>query len=458
MKSTRNLICLTTAVVLALGGVSTASSEAHTGHVPGGDASGAAVRAWNEIAVKTLIDLPGPAGGAPPAAQVHVAMVQGAVFDAVNAIGRKHYRSYLLTKRFSARASKDAAVAAAAYGVLREIVSTVPNVPEASRATVLATLATQYGEALALIPDGWSETKGTAAGQAAAAAMIAARADDGRFGPSQWVPNPAPGHWWPQTNPATGQPVLDPTPWVGGVDPFTVKSSSQFRTRGPLRLSSAKWAKEFNEVKAIGAVSGSTRTTTQTYIARWWQSTPVKSWNDVSRELAMRNGLGALETARLLALQNLSGGDAAINCWNDKYHWDFWRPWNAIQRAAEDGNPATTPDPAWLPLIAAPYPDHPSGHLCLDGAHTRILRMFFGDRVAGGFSITSISPFLQPADATTRSFDSFSRVLDEIVEARIWAGLHFRTADLQGKTLGLRVAKYTAAHYLQPVHRHHHHH
>jgi hypothetical protein len=209
-------------------------------------------------------------------------------------------------------------------------------------------------------------------------------------------------------------------------------------------------------VKAIGAVNSTTRTATQTYIARWWQSTPAKSWNEVGRELAMRNGLNALDTARLLALQNLSGGDAAISCWNDKYHWDFWRPWNAIRRAAEDGNPATSPDAAWQPLIAAPYPEHPSGHLCLDGAHTRILRMFFGDTVPGGYSITSLSTFLGAADARTRHFDSFSQALDEIVEARIWAGLHFRTADLQGKGLGLNVARYAASHYLQPVHHHHH--
>jgi hypothetical protein len=457
MRSTRRLIGVVTAVVLALGTASAPSSEAHNGHGHGGHAaSGDAVRAWTEIAVNTLIGLPGPAGGAPPAAQIHVAMVQGAVYDAVNAIGRRHYRPYLLHQHFSAWSSQDAAVAAAAYGVLRDIVSTVPNVPDATRMTTLDTLATQYADALADVPDGWAEEKGIEAGRAAAGAMIADREDDGRFGPSQWVPNTAPGHWWPLTDPATGQPVLDPTPWVGGVEPFVLKSPSQFRTAGPLRLSSTKWAREFNEVKAIGAVNSTVRTVTQTYIARWWQSTSVKSWNDVARDLAMRNDLDALDTARLLALQNLSGADAAISCWYEKYHWDFWRPWNAIPRAAEDRNPATEPDAAWLPLVAAPYPEHPSGHLCLDGAHTRILRMFFGDTIAGGFSITSISTLLDPADARTREFESFSQVLAEIVEARIWAGLHFRTADRQGKALGRNVAQYTATHSLQP-HGHHHH-
>src|SRR3954451_5031989 len=119
----------------------------------------------------------------------------------------------------------------------------------------------------------------------------------------------------------------------------------------------------------------------------------------------MREGLDPLDIARLLALQNLSGADASINCWNDKYHWDFWRPWNAIPRAAEDGNPATEPDITWKPLIAAAYPEHPSGPLCLDVAHTRILRMYFGDTVKGAYSTTSISTFPQLAEPRPRPFD-----------------------------------------------------
>ncbi|MFC7495737.1 MULTISPECIES: vanadium-dependent haloperoxidase [unclassified Nocardioides] len=466
MRSNRMLVGVGTAMVLVLGGVSASTSDAaraRGGHDP---ADGDAVRAWNEIAVNTLIALPGPAGGAPPAAAVHVAMVQGAVYDAVNAISHKHFRPYLLKQRFSPWASEDAAVAAAAYGVLRDIVSTVPSFPEPGRATLLATLATRYSNALAAIPDGPAEDKGVAAGAAAAQAMIEDRVDDGRFGPSQWVPNPAPGHWSPLTDPATGLPVLDPTPWAGGIRPFTMTSSSQFRTPGPLALESAQWAAEYNEVKAIGAANSAVRSTTQTYIARWWQSTPVRSWNEVSRELTTRSDLDALETARLFALQNLSGADASINCWNDKYYWDFWRPWNAIRRGTEDRNAGTEADTGWSPLISAPYPDHPSGHLCLDGANTRILQMFFGDTVPGGFSITSVSTLLQPGDPTVRQFGSFSKVLDELVEARIWAGLHFRTADVQGRALGQNVAGWAASHYLLPLghhrqhhrHGHHHHH
>jgi PAP2 superfamily len=144
-------------------------------------------------------------------------------------------------------------------------------------------------------------------------------------------------------------------------------------------------------------------------------------------------------------MTNLSGADAGINCWNDKYYWDFWRPWAAIQRADEDGNPATQPDPAWRALLTAPYPDHPSGHLCFDGAHLRVMQMFFGtDEI--GFDVTS-SRF--PGEP--RHFDRFSEPLAEIIEARIWAGLHFRTADVQAEMLGRNVAEYMAEHYFQPV-------
>ena len=409
---------------------------------------------WNLTAVNTLTTLPLPAGGAPPASQISMGMVQGAVYDAVNAITPKHHRPYLLKRRFAATASKDAAVATAAYMVLSNIVSTVPaSISFPTRASVLQSLASQYAASLSAIPDSPFKTQGVAAGNAAAEAMIAAREGDGRFGPSQWVPNSAPGHWQPLVNPATGQPILDPTPWVGGVKPFLMQSSSQFRTAGPLALGSAAYAAEFNEVKALGSINSTVRTTTQTYIARWWQSTPVASWNAVERDLIGRERFDIADSARLLAMANLSAADAGINCWNDKYYWDFWRPWNAIPRAAEDGNPATTAEAGWTALLTAPYPEHPSGHLCNDGAHVGVLRMFFGDVIEGGYQITSASTFLAPSDPKTRTFGSFSQALAEVIEARIWAGLHYRTGDVQAEQLGRNVANYMAANYFQPVGR-----
>ena len=400
---------------------------------------------WNRIATDTLVAFPLAAGGAPPALQVDMAMTQGAVYDAVNAIDRR-YRPYLLWARFHRKASKDAAAATAAYRVLSDIVATVPtSIPFPNRTGLLATLSTEYAASLAAIPDSRSRTRGIAAGNAAADAMLAARRADGRFGASPWVPNSEPGHWQPLRNP-DGTPMLDPTPWVGGVRPFLLRTSSQFRTAGPQKLSSAAWAKDFNEVKQLGSANSTVRTADQTHIALFWQSNVPPVWNAVARDLVENPayGVGAADSARLFAMLDLAAADAAINCWNDKYYWDFWRPWQAIHEADRDGNPATSPDSSWTALLTAPYPEHPSGHLCLDSASLRVLQMFFRtDRAR--FGVTSAR-----FPGEVRTFDRFSQPLDEITEARIWAGLHYRTADLQSRTLGRKVAHYMAEHYFQP--------
>jgi hypothetical protein len=455
MARRRPVLFVAVAVGALLGALGVAGASA----APPATADATAVTQWNLIAVSTITGipgpgLPGPAGGAPPASQINMGMVQGAVYDAVNAITPKHHRPYLLKRRFGNRASDEAAVATAAYRVLKNIVETVPqSITFPNRETLLAALASQYQAATNAIPDSPFKKRGIAAGTAAAQAMIDARQGDGRFGPSQWVPNPNPGHWDPVA--PNGTTVQDPTPWVGGVKPFLMQSSSQFRSAGPLALDSPAYAAEFNEVKALGGdgvVTPSARTGTQTYIAKWWQSNPVASWNDVARQLIARNHLDASDSARLLAMENLAAADAAINDWNDKYHFDFWRPFQAIRRAAQDGNPATAPDLTWTPLLTAPYPDHVSGHLGLDGSHTGVLRMFFCDAPAGGYQITST--FVNPGGPATRTFSSFNQALDEIVEARIWAGLHFRTADVQGRQLGTNVANFAAANYFEPVGNH----
>jgi hypothetical protein len=405
-----------------------------------------AVTDWNRTAVTTLIAFPPAAGGAAPALQINMAMVHGAVYDAVNAIEPRH-RPYLLETRFDSSASKEAATATAAYRVLSSIISSVPqSIPFPNRTSLLQTLETEYGASLAAVPDGPSKTEGIGAGNAAADAMIAAREGDGRFGPTPWNSNNTAGHWQPQVNP-DGTQLLDPTAWVAGVRPFVIESASQVRTAGPPALSSETWAADFNEVKALGGENSTARTPEQTHVALWWQSAggPAALWNGVARDLVERNGMDIADSALLLAKLNLSGADAAISCWNDKYYWDFWRPWHAIHEADMDGNPATEPDASWTALITAPYPDHPSGHLSLDGAHLRVLRTFFGtDEIE--FDVTS-SRF----DGETRHFLRFSEPLDEIVEARIWAGLHYRTADVQARILGEGVADYMEQNYFQPL-------
>ena len=451
MARRRSVWLATVAVGALVGALGVIGASA----APPAEADATAVTQWNLIAVNTLAGLPQPAGGAAPSSQINIGMVQGAVYDAVNAITPKHYRPYLLERRFGNTASDEAGVAAAAYLVLKDIVETVPqSITFLNRATLLATLASQYEAAKNAIPDSPFKNMGIAAGTAAAQAMIDARKDDGRFGPSQFVPNANPGFWDPVA--PSGAMVLDPTPWVGGVEPFLMQSSSQFRSPDPPALTSAAYAADVNEVKAIGGDGDgtpSTRTATQTYIAKWWQSNPMASWNEVARQLISRNHLNVLDAARVLAMENLAAADAAINTWNNKYHFNFWRPFQAIRNAALDDNSATLPDaPTWTPLISAPYPEYTSGHLGLDSSHTAVLEMFFGNAPAGGYQITS--SFANPGGSTIRPFNSFSQAVDEIVEARIWAGLHFRTADVQAVQLGTNIADYAAANYFEPVGNH----
>jgi hypothetical protein len=414
---------------------------------------------WNRIAISTLLQpplgtLPTAAGGAPSVAQIHLGMTQGAVYDAVNAIEPKHYRPYLLKRRFAATASEDAAVATAAYEVLSSIVQGVPQgIAFPNRQTLLDSLRAAYDDSLDEIDDSPFKAQGIAAGHAAAEAMIAARVGDGRYGPSLWrgAPNgdlsqiPV-GHWTPVL--PNGTIALDPTPWVGGVKPFLIESSSQFRTAGPYALTSAAYAADYNEVKALGGdgvLTSTARTPDQTRTALFWTGAGGPFWSIVARDLIEDHDIDLADSTRLLAMMNLTAADAAINCYNDKYYWDFWRPWTAIARAAEDGNPATLPEAGWTPLRNAPYPDHPSGHMCLDGGHVGALQLFFGtDNIA--FDVTS---FVITDHAN--NYDRFSQTLDEIEDARVWVGLHFRNADVQGEQLGLNVAGYMGDHYFQPV-------
>jgi hypothetical protein len=431
LKRLRRTLAVTALALLAVPAVAQANEVTH----------------WNKVATDTLVAFPAPAGGAAPALQLDMAMTQGAVYDAVNVIEPRH-RPYLLCTPFVRTASKDAAAATAAYRVLSNVVSTVPaTIPFPNRTALLTSLADAYAAALAAVPDGASKDAGIAAGTAAANAMLAARTNDGRFGPSPWVSNTNPGHWQPLLNP-DGSLQLDPTPWVANVKPFLLRSGSQFRTDGPRSLGSKSYADDVNEVMALGAVNSSVRTAEQTHNAIFWQAAggPALLWNGAARGLADERGLGMGDSALMYAMLNLASADAAINAWNDKYHWDFWRPWQAIHGADLDGNPATVADPTWAALITAPYPEHPSGHLSLDGAALEALRTFFGTKKLK-LEVTS-SRF--PGE--TRTFTNVQQPLNEILNARIWAGLHFRTADEQGRALGRDVARYMAKHYFQPLH------
>jgi len=399
---------------------------------------------WNLIAQQTTIPLRPTAHGESRG----MAMVEGAVYDAVNAIDGS-YRPYLLDLHAVGAQpwfSKDAAAATAAHDVLVAIAPAQTAALDAALATTLATSKDHF------------EAEGAAVGAAAAAAMLAFRMHDGFLAPFDFslVIGPDPGDWRPVTPTA-----LDPDAWVGNLKPFLIHSPSQFRSHGPYALGSAAYARDFAEVKELGALNSATRTADQTAAAVFWQFPPIALYNGVARDLAARFHLDTADQARLYAMINLAAADGAISCWNDKWYWNFWRPRAAIREADTDGNPHTIADPAWEslfapatpttpPLSTPPFPDHPSGHGCVSGATLKSFQYFFGtDRVAfdvvGGRTLNGV--VIPP-----RHFERFSAAADEIVGARIWGGIHFRNADEQGVEIGVKVARWLRAHSFQPVH------
>jgi hypothetical protein len=283
--------------------------------------------------------------------------------------------------------------------------------------------------------------------------MLNARMNDGRFGPPPPLYPPAPGVWRP-TPPNFAH---DPAPWVGNVRTFIVPSAEMLRTDGPNPLTSADYAEDFNEIKEVGSLTSITRTADQADAAIFWQDQAMALWNRIFRTLATNQNLAIVDNARFFAMENLAAADGAIGCWNDKYYWQFWRPITAIREADTDGNPDTQADPTWLPLfdpatpvchipllVTPPFPEHPSGHSSVSGAIVHTLQNFFD---------TDKIPFsaFSNKSCTTRSFERFSDALKEIIDARVWGGIHFRTADTQGAVLGNKVAHYLDKHYFQPV-------
>jgi hypothetical protein len=382
------------------------------------------VLAWNQHAYDELI---GVKAQAPVVAVLHLAMVHGAVYDAVNAIDGG-YEPYLGAPDAEDTFSVDAAAAAAAYRVLLNVIP--DREPQ---------LTAYYTDSLALIPDGAAEDGGVTTGEAAAAAMIAARTGDGRFGDPFFTEGTGPGQWRRLT------PTGNNFKWVGDVDPFLIENASDYATDGPLPLTSAAYAAEFEQVKTLGRATASTRSQDQTAQALFWGDHAVAMWTRIFRQLALSQGLSTADNARFFARLYLTGSDAVIACLRDKEVKSFWRPTTAIREAGGDGNPATVADPKWTPLIAIPpYSDHPSSHNCYTSATVRTLRDFFGTN-SMSFSATHATLGI------TRTFSQFSEAMNEVRLARVYGGLHFMTADAQGATLGRKVADYGEANFFQSV-------
>jgi len=237
-------------------------------------------------------------------------------------------------------------------------------------------------------------------------------------------------------------------PWLASVTPFTLTSPSQFRAPTPPSLTSKRYATAYNEVKAKGAFSNSTRTLEQTDLALFWSSNYLVLWNHALRDIAAANVHNIDDSARLFALANLAMADAGITAWDSKFHYVFWRPLTAIQNGDNDGNPETAGDPNWQPLINNPnYPDYTSGANNATGAVTRMLALYFEtDQMT--FSVATTNP---AAVQQTRTYDRFSDAAADVVNARIYEGIHFRFADVQARKQGRRVARWVFSHFLLSV-------
>lgn len=384
-----------------------------------------AVTAWNVRATTAIFS-----AGQPPQQSVpHLAMVHGAVYDAVNAIAGTH-EGYLLADGVGT--PDDSMEAAAATAAHRVLVHLLPS-QETS-------LTAEYVAFVAGLPADDAVDRGIAVGEAAAAAMIAARVDDGRFGPFRFAVGSGPGIWEPVL-PSFGN---DPNAWLKDVRPFLVDDVSRFRSKGPLPLDGNRYAREFQEVKDLGSLLSTERTADQTAAALYWAENPPATWSRIVRGLVTTHGLGVADAARLYAEVYMTAADSLIAVWEDKAHWSFWRPITAIRRADTDGNPRTEPDPDWLPLLPTPpYPEHPSGHLGLSAAVAATLRDFFGtDRLAWTDTSTG---------GLTRSFTRLSTAVDEIVDARVWSGFHFRTADDASVRIAEQVDRWRSQHHFRPV-------
>ena len=395
--------------------------------------SPSAVRTWNENAMNALL----ASGQPPPVSLIHLAMVQGAVYDGVNSIvgGYEPYNDGIPAA--SPTSSLDAAVATAARDVL---VAPTLRLTDTARANV----ESAYTAYMATIPDGDAKTNGTQAGANAAQAMLDARAADNRFGTFRFTPAFGPGQWRPT-------PTLnDPNAWIAEVVPFTLTSPGQFPSEGPFALTSAEYAKEFNEVKSLGSATSTKRTPAQTAMASFHSRNPVPMWNATFRGVAAARGLTLAQEARLFAMLDITGADTIISCWDDKKRWSFWRPNTAIAEAASDGNPDTAPEAGWTTFFQPdptreqnpPYPEHPSGYNCVTGGIMHAAKRFFGtDRVA--FSATS--------GGVTREYARFTDACKETIDARIYLGIHFRRGDVASVIMGRRVATWVANNFFQPT-------
>jgi len=413
-------------IPLALAGVAQAAPTAAAAQP--GTAQADTVTQWNLTMIAGL-----EAAGVPPPPAARIgAIVQASVFDAVNGIARQ-YTPYHVAPAAPAGASRDAAVAAAAHTALVALIPGQRPLFDAQLAATLAQLSDDPAH------PGQSVQRGLAWGTTVANDILAWRATDGfTTVPPPYTVGTAPGDWQPTPPAFLGPPQAPLFRQFATMTPFALTSPAQFLPPGPPPLDSARWAQDLAEVRALGSATSTTRTPEQTQTAIFWQAdTPAAMWNRVADQLAQAGDLPLAQNARLLAQVNIALADATIAVWNAKNYYNFWRPVTAIR---------ATSDPAWTPLLPTPaFQEYPSAHSGVSSAAAAVLASFYGD--ATSFTVTSAGlPGVQ------RDFTTFSSAVQQVENARIYAGFHFRFSCTDAAALGAQVARYVTSTPMRPVH------
>ena len=371
---------------------------------------------------------------------LYMSYVQAAVYDAATKIGHR-YAPYHHFVAKAGNASLEAAVIAAAYDTLVFYLGD----PDGS-------LAAKYAASIAALPSDRRTARGIAVGQAAAADLEALRANDGRNAPvsTPFGAGPLEPGLWIWAPPPSLQ--IAQTPWMAVMQPFMLASTSQFRAPPPPALTSAQYANELNETQAYGSATSAVRTPAQTAIAYFWNANAINQLNQTLQNAATQHNMDLLDTVRLLAAGNMVPTDAGMACFDSKYTYQFWRPITAIRNAGIDGNPATTADPAWTPLLTTPnHPEYPSQHGCVTSAVAQVLA-----NALNTSRINATIPGAQGGATTLTTSQTFATVHDlytQLVNARVWIGFHYRNSVVAGENLGTAVAKWELHRYFLPTRR-----
>jgi hypothetical protein len=386
---------------------------------------------WNAIAVSTLA---GDTSKVPQEWSLYIGFVEAAVYDAVVGV-TGGYQPYKVHDRAPRGSSAIAAAAAAAHKVLVTYF-----------ASAQSPLDADLTASLSAIPDGSAKTQGVAFGERVARKLIALRADDGRNAPILFTMPPGPGVWRP-TPPAFAPMAV---PWLGGVKPLLVRSATQFAPSPPPALTSARYARDFAEVKSVGSATSDTRTAEQTATAIFFSGNAVTQVNAALRDQAATRGLDIQDAARMFAAVDMTISDALVTAWRAKLFYGIWRPMTAIQLADTDGNPRTVADPSWTPLLVnPPYPDYISGYNVVLASASGALEELFGRHHLDLNLISTAVP------GVVRHYDSGPALRSDVVNARVWLGIHFRFADIAARDTALRLAHWTLNHYFRSTQSHH---